>query len=56
MMEWYLVGRELEYVSDYKNFLDFCREEVFPKVRPKERPGDQGRREFTPAHFPPSSS
>lgn len=38
--------RELEYVSDYTNFLDFCRLEMLPNVRPKQRPGEgrTGRR------------
>ena len=43
--------RELAYVSDYQNFLDFCRLEIFPNVRPKERPGTEGRREST-YHIP----
>lgn len=37
-----MLFRELDYVSDYQPFLDFCREEIFPNVRPKERSGEEG--------------
>lgn len=39
-----LLFRELGYVSCKQPFLDFCGKELFPNMRPKERPGNAGRR------------
>ncbi len=38
--------RDLELVSDYQSYLDFCRSEIFPKVRPKAGDGNYWRRKL----------